>query len=254
MSKIFQNTLSAAVSLHRAMNKSELGKDTFAEWTALVQSVSAPAYAVYAATHDAAGMPSAIVDAESMNAARSALAKSLRPVVAYVGNVSFAGMEGEALLEVNAQLIDLVAGISWKWGWNLSDEVNAITEEISDLSSDLSIAKCWADYYAHGDNEKAKAKYAEQIAVLEGKIAALKVRKSEAAKKENGKVQIAVPQDENGFRKVFENVLNACITRRHAENYAEYMEKLAAKKAKRNAKTAERRKAKKEMEKLAAAK
>lgn len=249
MFKNLQSLVANAVSLHRAVNKSELGKDAFDAWTELELSLSAPAYAVYAATHDAAGLPAAIVDADAVNAARSALAKALRPVVAAVGKVSFAGMEGEALLDVNAYLLDTVAGISWKRGWTYSDEVKAIDDSIRDAKDALSIACKWAEYYALGDNKTEQAKYAEQIAALEGRIAALKASKSDAEKKVNGKVRAYVPQDETEFRKDLEKILLDCICRRHSEDYAAYKAKEAEKKAKRKAKAAENRKAKKDIEK-----
>lgn len=250
MSKnVFQSALSTAVSQHRAIKLSELGKEEFAKWAALAKSVASPAYAVHAATHDAAGLPSAMVNADAINAARTALAHALRPVVAYVGNVSFAGMEGEALLDVNAPMIDAIAAVSWAWGWVYSDEAKGIMDEIADLKGKLSVAVKWVEYYAIGDNKIEHAKRMEVVARLEGRIAALKVRLSEATKKDNGKVQAQLPQDEDAFRKVLENVLNGFIAQRNAADFATYQAELKAKKAKRKARAAENRKERKDIEK-----
>lgn len=255
MSKnLFQSTLSTAVSQHRAIKASELGKEEFAKWSELAKSIAAPAYAVHAATHDAAGLPSAMVDADAINAARSTLAKALRPVVAYVGNVSFKGMEGEALLDVNAPMIDAIAAVSWAWGWVYSDEAKGMLDEIADLKGKLTVAAKWAEYYALGDNAEEKAKRAEAVAALEGRIAALKVRLSEVTKKDNGKVQAQLPQDEDGFRKVLENVLNGFIAQRNSADWATYQAELKAKKAKRKARAAENRKERKDIEKKMAEK
>lgn len=250
MSKnLFQSTLSTAVSQHRAIKASELGKEEFAKWSALAKSVAAPAYAVHAVTHDAAGLPSAMVNVEAMNAARTALAHALRPVVAYVGNVSFRGAEGEALLDVNAPMIDAIAAVSWAWGWVYSDEAKAIMDELADAKGKLSVAVKWAEYYAIGDNKEEHAKRVETVTALEGQIAALKVRLSEATKKDNGKVQAQLPQDEDGFRKVLENVLNGFIAQRNSADFATYQAELKAKKAKRKARAAENRKERKDIEK-----
>ena len=188
--KEFQSTLSKSVSLHHAMKVSEMGKSYFDEWTELVEAVREPAYNVFVATHDNAGMPKALSNDEAVNNAYAVLAKALRPVIAYVGNVSFAGMEGEALLEVNRDMLNLVANISWKFGWKYSDEVQEIHDEISDKKDDLSIAKQWFEYYNwNGVDEALKARKAEAVAVIESEIAKLNEQRKKAEDKEDGKVQ-----------------------------------------------------------------
>ena len=248
----FQQSLSLAVSLHRALKLSDLGKDSFETWESLVADVASAAYSVYACTHDAAGRPAVLVDESAKDAAMHALAKSLRPVVAMVGNVAFKGMEGEALLEVNEALLSLVEGISWVKAWNYSEEVQAIDDELDSLKDDIAAAKWWVEYYSTSDNEAAKAKYAKELTQLEVKKVELQEKRKQATAKEGGKVRTTSPATLSAFRKEFESELMTIVQQQNQTPYAVWQAKEAAKKAKRNARTAERRKAKKQREQEAA--
>lgn len=247
----FQNHLSTAVSLHRVINTKDMSKEHVEVWAKLVSTIAQPAFDVYSATHDAAGMPLAIIDEEAESKARSALAKALRPIVDYVGNVSFKGMEGEALLEVNRQMLDIVASISWKWDWDYSQEVNDIREEMDIVKNDLAIAKAWFEYYNfNGVDETLKAQKQETVNALAKKYAELDELRKAEEKKPNGKVKAKKAQDgdSNAFRVVFESTMNDFINKRHLEDYTEYTTRMKAKKAKKNARTAETRKAKKALQ------
>ena len=247
----FQNHLSTAVAQHRAINTKDMSKEQVEVWAKLVSAVAEPAYAVHSATFNAAGLPIAIIDEEANNKARSALAKALRPIVDYVGNVSFKGMEGEALLEINPQMLDVIAGISWKWGWDYSAEVESIREEMDSVKHDLDIAKAWFEYYNfNGVDETIKTQKQETVNALAKKYAELDELRKIEEKKDNGKVKAQKPHDGDykAFRVVFESTLSSIISKRNLEDYTEYTTRMKAKKAKKNARTAETRKAKKALQ------
>ena len=237
-----------AHELHTQVSKKEVGKDTHAYWTALTNSMVAAGHKVYANTHDTAGRKVSPIDPEQAQKDEQVLFNNLKNLQTLLGEIPFKTGE-TAPLELNEELGQAVANASAKWGWEYSEEVQAIKEELADAKADLKFAQLELERHSfNGVNPDRIAQIEEEIEELSAICDEIDERRKDAENKPHGKKWVPLPNDESKFRLALAEIIYSAAMNQSAMDYDTYKAMKKAQKEKRKERTRKNKQRKAQLE------